>query len=262
MRIQDLKTSKKMGYGFGVLGLLFLILVAADYEGVRTLQASYEEVINIQSANKIHFLNADRYMLQARRSEKDFLMRLDTSYTKSVKTQTDAVIGEAKAVIRSEIARGHAADADALERIVESINQYYIAFQAVVEAKKEEGLDHESGLQGRFRKAVHDVEGIIVKDHQNVDLEASLLMLRQHEKDYMLRRLPKYLEEVDAEARHLEQKVTADSKLSAENKRLISGYLATYLKLFHELVVQDGKIVAISSTMREWVHKIEPLIEE
>ena len=50
-------------------------------------------------------------------------------------------------------------------------------------------------LQGTLRKSVHDIESAI-KEFNDAKLEAGMLTMRRHEKDYMLRRDTKYGDEL------------------------------------------------------------------
>jgi|GEM_PF-2364268 len=69
------------------------------------------------------------------------------------------------------------------------INAYADAFAAVVALQQHIGLTPEDGLYGTLRASAHDVEAVVGEDPA---LLASLLMLRRHEKDFMLRRNPRY----------------------------------------------------------------------
>ncbi|WP_319532242.1 HAMP domain-containing protein [uncultured Cohaesibacter sp.] len=70
----------------------------------------------------------------------------------------------------------------------------------IVEARKIAGLSEEEGLKGQLRLAVKTVEaklGDFSKDNPDVVIDAimvKMLMLRRHEKDYMLRQEEKYIE--------------------------------------------------------------------
>ena len=57
---------------------------------------------------------------------------------------------------------------------------------------KKKGLDHKSGLQGAFRKVVHQLSDKM-KEYQKSQLQIELLTIRKHEKDYLLRLDKKYV---------------------------------------------------------------------
>ena len=62
-------------------------------------------------------------------------------------------------------------------------------FAAVVETRKRLGLNENSGLEGAMRKSVHAIEARL-KDFDEPRLTVLMLMMRRHEKDFMLRRDP------------------------------------------------------------------------
>ena len=55
------------------------------------------------------------------------------------------------------------------------------------------GLNEKLGLSGSLRAAVHDIETKL-KEVDDPRLTSGMLMMRRHEKDFMLRRDQKYVE--------------------------------------------------------------------
>jgi len=80
-----------------------------------------------------------------------------------------------------------------------SLKQYQAHFAAVVEQKRQLGLDEKSGLEGRLRSSIHDIESRVVQLHEPA-LVITMLMMRRHEKDFMLRRDAKYGDEMKKRA--------------------------------------------------------------
>jgi len=64
------------------------------------------------------------------------------------------------------------------------------------------GLDEKEGLRGSLRTSVHTLEAKFKQLH-SAELMVSVLMLRRHEKDFLLRGVDKYLQKHDREAAHL-----------------------------------------------------------
>ena len=73
----------------------------------------------------------------------------------------------------------------------DSLKKYQSHFTAVVEQKRQLGLDEKSGLEGRLRASVHDIESRVDQLHESA-LLITMLTMRRHEKDFMLRRDRKY----------------------------------------------------------------------
>lgn len=64
--------------------------------------------------------------------------------------------------------------------------RYHDSFIALTELQETIGLDPKSGLYGELRKAVHSIEEM-AEASQAYDVLYHMLMLRRHEKDFMLR---------------------------------------------------------------------------
>jgi diguanylate cyclase (GGDEF)-like protein len=100
------------------------------------------------------------------------------------------------------------------------------------------GLDHNSGLYGELRKEVHKFEDRLLKSSE-LQMVNSMLMLRRHEKDFMLRGLNSYLEKFENELQKLQ--------LSIENSKLqdsseLSSYLNSYASTFRLFVSVQNMI--------------------
>src|SRR5690606_5365694 len=71
--------------------------------------------------------------------------------------------------------------------------RYHDSFIALTELQETIGLDPKSGLYGELRKAVHSIEEM-AEASQAYDVLYHMLMLRRHEKDFMLRLDPVYVQ--------------------------------------------------------------------
>lgn len=71
-------------------------------------------------------------------------------------------------------------------------NEYFQWLEQAFRTRELLGLDHESGLEGGLRNAVHAIEEDLfqLNDHE---LAVKMLMMRRHEKDFMMRLDSKYL---------------------------------------------------------------------
>ena len=82
-----------------------------------------------------------------------------------------------------------------IEAMSASLKKYQAHFVAVVEQKKKLGLDEKSGLEGQLRNSVHEIEQRVDKLNEQ-GLLVTMLMMRRHEKDFMLRRDRKYGDDI------------------------------------------------------------------
>ncbi|MFT3829013.1 MAG: methyl-accepting chemotaxis protein [Opitutaceae bacterium] len=88
-----------------------------------------------------------------------------------------------------------------------SADTYARSFKLVAELVTRRGLTIDAGLEGEMRVATHAVEKAVAAQN-NPELQVLVLMCRRHEKDYFLRRDPKYLDEVDQRLTEFDQKAT------------------------------------------------------
>lgn len=88
-------------------------------------------------------------MLQLRRNEKDFMLRLDEKYVTRLQDNTAKLIADVKM---------SGLDSSSKEQISALLLEYEQAFLALVAEQKILGLSHSEGLQGEMRKTVHTVD--------------------------------------------------------------------------------------------------------
>jgi methyl-accepting chemotaxis protein len=196
-------------------------------------------------------------LLEARRAEKDFLLREDLKYatrhseisTKMVKHQAELQqhlrpIG----LVRQE-AQSRALGA--------GYERYRATFERVVEQAKALGLTENDGLQGALRKSVQDVEKLL-RDAGEVQLTNLMLMMRRHEKDFLLRLDPKYGE--DMKKRYAEFATSLGSSLLPTAARAsITERMGSYQRDFGSYMEarlrQEADIKSLSTLFSEF----EPL---
>ena len=180
-----------------------LIISAIVFIGLITVLIAYSlgeyrlnEVERQQAeAMKVQTLTSDLKIafLTARRREKDFLLRKDMKYVE----QHAGVVNEVKELVSqlSEHDMNPEFVSD-LEKMQSAFNKYDQAFATVAGDWQELGLTEEDGLQGALRGAVHNVEEII--NQQGLDnLKVTMLMMRRHEKDFIMRLADKYVGRID-----------------------------------------------------------------
>jgi len=260
---QDLKIGTKIGVSFGLVGILF-IAVIWQYQGTLSETISnYEELFNVFEKKKGYANKIEILVLEARRSEKDFKNRRDLQYVDRVASMVEQAKKEAAELEKLETATDDEAGAKAAADIAVYIQNYHSYFMDIVEAYKKNGLDENSGLQGHFRKGTKNLEeefnSYKTDEVNTLQIKMNYLMLRRHEKDYLLRQDLKYIEKADKAIAILKTDI-GTSNLSAADKKITSQLLEQYISDLDAMVVQDQKIKDLTAKMREEVHKIEPII--
>ncbi len=204
--------------------------------------------------NKLHESRVllDEYhasLLTLRRHEKDFQSRLELRYVQYF-NQTMAQALQQKSSLAG-LLRTLDIDAQILDSQTAYLNAYSEQFARYAALQQTIGLNSESGLYGRLRAAIHGVERLLGSESE---ARAEMLMLRRHEKDFMLRRDVKYVGKFDSSR---EQFAT----LLADNETLMQG-LAVYAQSFHALVDKEQEKgldanSGASGKMRDAVHQVE-----
>ena len=166
--------------------------------------------------------------LQMRRREKDFIIRRDLSYAAKYLEAEIGVIRSLEELAGLEVAAQIQEEAS---RLKAGVTKHAEQFQRVVELNKRLGLDEKSGLQGALRAAVHAAESKL-KEVDADALTVKMLMMRRHEKDFMLRGAEKYIGRVD-ERRQEFDSLLAEADLPQAFKQEISGLMDAYQSGFH-----------------------------
>ncbi len=256
---KDLRIGTKLYVGFGFVLTLLVTVVYLSHQSEQTVTEGFTFVLDTPVAAQFAADEVEMYMLQARRSEKDFLLRKDLKYVDHV-DQSLAGLKEGVEVIYGLAETAGRQDAmQQLNTIKEHADVYQSRFHEVSDAWVAKGLDHKSGLQGQFRDAAGEL-GTMLAETNEPTLMVDLLTIRKHEKDYLLRDDQKYVAKVQEQLAAMRLNALASS-LSDDDKQTLRDLAGNYESLFLALVEQDKGIAIKTGAMREAVHSIDPLIE-
>ncbi len=110
------------------------------------------------------------------------------------------------------------------------------------------GLNEESGIEGDFRKSVHELEAKI-KEINSKDMLISMLQARRSEKDYLMRGKDKYVKKVNGAIANVIGSAES-ANLSSEDfktiKQLSENYLTTFsstVEIFRKLDELEANII-------------------
>ncbi len=257
---KDYKISTKLFAGFGVVLLLMAVVAYMSHHNLTGTVASFDDVIKQDLAIKNYNAEINVYMLQARRSEKDFLLRKDLKYVPRVEEAVTKIKELGRELASLEAQANNPKGVEAANKVIELSDKYLTMFKKVVEAWETKGLDHKSGLQGQFRQVAHELAAAF-ENSNDERLMVDLLTIRKHEKDYLLRKDEKYVKKAQEQLAVL-QLDAMGSDMSADEKQLVRDNSARYEQKFLALVEQDKEINGYVAQMRDAVHALEPIIEE
>ena len=174
-----------------------VILAAVAVASILIMAAlQYRAVNDYRSTGEIRVLVSDieSNMLTLRRNEKDFLVRKDLQYSQKFMDNYRVTLRNVQG-LRSDL---HEIDIEnrGVNRLIEILEIYKNKFLALVELQKKIGFNHQDGLYGRLRESIHKVEKLLAT-YQQDKLSKDMLMLRRHEKDFMLRHDIAYMKHFD-----------------------------------------------------------------
>ncbi len=257
---ENLSIGKKITLGFVLTGMLFFLVICQYHMILFQALNDSEKLQTVHGAIKNHSLNIHRYMLESRRSEKDFLVRKKHEYVERVDQYVNLVLTEAAELEKVEnTAKG---EKYAL-RIQELIRTYHDAFKEIVQAWQRKGLNHDSGLQGQFRKTIHEVEEK-ARGFKTSSLYLTLLQIRRAEKDLGLRLNEEYVAKV-RNLSNLFHKQLKQSSLTSQETSNLSKTMDSYMRYFeiYATQVMDGKeIKGGKGPFRDVAHQLERYLQE
>ena len=231
------------------------------------LQNYSESVLLELSTASNSIVEIEKKVLELRTEEKDFLHRADTVYIEKFKHSMDDIVVYMAEV---RVALEHQdMNVDALDHFKKNLNDYKTIFNEIIALKVEIGLTPESGLYGDLRSAVKKVE-IVLSDNAEDALLVAMLQLRRSEKDFMLRRDPKYIQAFDDGIARLLTQIQQSNIMFSQKEQLtadVKDYQVNFKKLVDKEVLfgltdEDGKMAELREKIHQTDNDIVTLREE
>ena len=252
---RKLRIGEKIGFGFGVVGLLFLGVIWQYHTTLQQALTDYRQLHDVHGARKTEAMVIESSMLRAQHAEKNFVLSRNEAHAREVHESLERALGAAARMKAVE-------DEPVSQRMSELINGYGKRFSDVVDAWRLKGLDHNSGLQGAFRNSVHELEDMAGR--LKVDqLYLLLLQIRRGEKDLGLRREEQYQERVLQLIQDFSAEVAASDLDDGLKSRLfheISVYQDTFGQ-YAKMVLDDPQPHPGKGPFRQAAHRIEALLK-
>lgn len=250
------RIGEKVAISFGLVGLLFFAVIWQYNQTLQRSLGDYKQLQEVFAAKKSHALLIENHMLGARLAEKDFLLRRSDESAVAVTESLNRVLMQTDALSQVD-----PQGTDTGARITDLVRTYQQRFDAVNEAWRSKGLDHNSGLQGAFRDTVHELEA--KAEHFKVDgLYLLLLQIRRGEKDLGLRREAQYRDKVIGLIGAFEDRIkTSDlsTRLKQSLLREATAYRETFLTYAGQVLTQQD-IRGGKGSFRQAAHRIEALL--
>ncbi|UEM15248.1 methyl-accepting chemotaxis protein [Bradyrhizobium barranii subsp. barranii] len=244
----------------GLFGLVGLVVFGAIYEIGSLSQDASRTVAN--RARAIADLNKQLTieMLEARRNEKNFQQRRNESYAKAHAELMGPINRDFDEVERLMAAGGMSALSDKTRQAHDGFKRYAEHFKALVVAETRLGLNETLGLSGSLRAAVHDIE-VKLKEIDDPRTTSWMLMMRRHEKDFMLRRDPKYIAEVKKAGVEFSKAIEVVAVPTAVMND-ITAKLQKYQSEFAAWAETAQQSAALDASMMKTFRELEPSMVE
>ncbi|WP_085899310.1 methyl-accepting chemotaxis protein [Kiloniella majae] len=207
----------------------FIIVGGILFTSSKTVLSSQET--QTRSAQAMELVSSVKYeFLNARRREKDFLIRLNEKYIgqhAEVITKASSQLTQLRSLVTGpEVLK-------AIDTTQDGIKKYQSQFKLVTSQWLKMGLNEEAGLRGKLRKSVHNVESKL-KEFKSDRLLVTMLMMRRHEKDFLLRLQDKYVGRMDTRQEEFSADL-AKADIPPAAKQEITTLMTSYLNDFKAL---------------------------
>ncbi|MEE3046874.1 MAG: HAMP domain-containing methyl-accepting chemotaxis protein [Pseudomonadota bacterium] len=261
----------KLVYQISLISIVALVIfaVVGTTQFVADQQRqSAQEIAKAATADQLVVDGISREFLNARRHEKDFVLRKSEEYITSH--------SEAAASVRNGLEE--LAGRKEIGELIGQVDQaraafedYVSEFANVVELQRKVGLDASSGLLGEMREAASEVETALGKIAQleamlglsnTKDISIAVLKMRRDEKDFLATLDPVYVSNVDATAKEFDAALQKAGSIQDEKKaelaKLMTSYIADFKALADAVLAREESLAQLSV----YYSAVEPVLVE
>ena len=236
--------------GLILAGLLAVQWIGASVSGEAAGLAKRESSFGAQATQ------LDMALLDGRRREKDFLLRKDgasiTEHAASMRAATAALDA-----MDGALPSGDARHAD-VTAVRKGLALYGETFHALTDDQTRVGLSEKDGLMGALRGSVHEVETIL-KSYDELRLAVLMLMMRRHEKDFLARLDPKYIDELDQRVTEFGKAITG-SAVPTDARPAIMERMTAYQRDFKAAAQGTLAVAATTKRLSDSYAAVQPQI--
>ncbi len=239
-----------------VLIVLGSMAVAWSYERsmhVMVMTGNQQHALkNLQLDVKVFELD----IAHALQYEKDFLIHHEHKYQVLHNQTLDKVLQDMQRVAQQI----HSLNVPLnMKEVRQHVMDYQRKFDALTQQWAVIGLNENQGIRGAMRTSIHAIEKKLDAVHA-MNLSNSMLQMRRHEKDYLMRKKPLYVEEMASEQLNFDA-LLQESHLSASLKQEINHKMNGYEQSFLNLVVAMEDNQKLLQDLRSDIVKTPPLLD-
>ncbi|HEX8545604.1 MAG TPA: hypothetical protein VF691_01505 [Cytophagaceae bacterium] len=149
---------------------------------------------------------------------------------------------------------------DEITSINKDLDSYEYIFKNIVNKTIIKGFK-DLGIEGQMRQYVHELE----RKAGTIGVE-EILMLRRHEKDFMLRNDPSYVDKLSSKVQEISGMISRNTNLTADEKTNMKMLLLNYHRSFKQYVKIGQEIgykndIGLSESLNLYKNKIEDHFE-
>ncbi|GIW74729.1 MAG: methyl-accepting chemotaxis protein [Phycisphaerales bacterium] len=240
------------------MGSLVVLLAAACVTGLvmsQRMAAATDRLLDHTLAEADLASTARACVLQARRHEKEFFLTRDRSQLQAIAQAVEQVEQALEGIAAVSLDEEHKALA---RRGLELTERYLRSMEEVVDRYVVRGLTHNDGLEGKLRRAVHELESELQQADRD-DLAVLMLQSRRHEKDYLLRGDRKYLDKVEQRRSEFAE---AASDVDPQLQERWAALWKTYADALRALVEAEEAIDKSAEVAAQSAREIEQAVTE
>ena len=260
MSFKNLKLGAKLGLGFGIVGVLFLIVVFQYQRTLSNTIHGFEDVLNVNEKIKSLVSDIGSKMHEMRSHEKDFLLTQDMKYVEYVEKEEAEAKALMEELIGIEEATGHDEQVNEFKEMEVHLDEYLAAFEAVVHTWEKKGLDSHSGLRGEMQRSAHNLEELVKK----YDIEGIMIAfyeIREREKDFLLHGDDKYLKSMQQNISHYKE-IVAESEITPQQKTFFIEKIDEYNKSFATETGENTEAGERGYGFENIAHEVETYLHE
>ena len=234
--------------GFVAIGFAYQQVLNVERASASLLQQTnaFGDLVN-QVSNDISAMNAE---------EKEFLLTHTQQHADNFDTLLTPVhrkINTLEETVPEERALG------LVTQLREALIGYQQAFNTLVETQLQLGVDETSGLYGQMQARV-SVLAQILRELNKPQLVASLLQMRNLEKDFIQRKDSKYIRSMNAEQANFTE-LLQQSGIPIKTQDEITREMANYAKAFTEVVRGTELVQTRDEDLKTAFYILDPLLD-
>lgn len=250
-------TLRRLIFGLGLSGILGALVIAVTAYNAALSFDALQARLDRGTAAEEQVARFGKELLLARRAEKDFIIRRDKKYA-DLNIKIMAGVFAQLSDLKSAAGGLDQTLSEDIAKFEPHLKAYQNAFGGLVFSESRLGLDQNSGLEGRLRSSVQSAEKI-VREANRADLTVLILMMRRHEKDFLLRLDARYRDDLGKRVDEFEAALA--SIADAGTREALLSQIKDYQASFQSYVAEKLESIAQARALSAAYAQLDPLLD-